>query len=369
MNSDTKILKELLTLPTDPFHEEYVADYIVNFLKRSRVPFRMDKFGNILARYKKGKSAQPVVLSAHMDHPGFEVLRCVKGGCLVGILGGVNLEYFSEASVLIKTKKEIVKGVVDKKPLAEKWHDKPIFKIKVKGKVLPEKRDFGWYSLPGFELKRGIVYTKAADNVVSCASLIVLLKALLKKKVNVDVRCLFTRAEEIGFGGCIAIAGENIISERVPIIVLECSSAAAGKVEIGGGPVLRVGDKLSCFSSKIDCWMKDIAESVAKKNRKFKYQRALLSGGTCEASVWTLKGRDVGGLAFPLGNYHNNGPKNYGPEYISLYDFLMMKEWLLGIATGGKPSRPLNAVRSKLSDNYKKWRQEFAKNNYFKSGR
>jgi endoglucanase len=127
-------------------------------------------------------------------------------------------------------------------------------------------------------------------------------------------------------------------------------------VAIGGGPVLRVGDKLSCFSSEVDCWFRHIAEDIAKGDKKFKFQRALLPGGRCEASVWTLAGRKIGGLAFPLGNYHNNGERGYAPEFVSYTDYECLQRLLLGISCAGPIRGGFDKEKKLLSDNYKKWK-------------
>lgn len=35
-----------------------------------------------------------------------------------------------------------------------------------------------------------------------------------------------------------------------------------------------------------------------------------MAGGACEATAWTLSGWRATGIAIPLGNYHNQGPRN-----------------------------------------------------------
>lgn len=365
-----KLLKEILSLPTAPFHESAVAACVIKHAMKLRLPVRSDKAGNLVVHYRSGKAVQPVIFTAHMDHPGFVVLRGNGTSCEVGLLGGINEEYFANARVVIQTRHGLVKGRVAKRPLKKKWMEKPVFIVNVSDPLPPgggglgrggmiHPGDFGWYDLPGFKLKRGLIYTKCADNLASVASLLDLLYTLKRKRTPADVTCLFTRAEEVGFIGCMAVAENNTLPSSAPIIVLECSSAAAGKVAIGGGPVLRVGDKLSCFSSEIDCWFRYVAEDISKRDKKFKFQRALLPGGRCEASVWTLNGRKIGGLAFPLGNYHNNGPKRYEPEFVSLADYKWMQILLLGICVAGRTNTGFVRERKLLSDNYKKWRGFF----------
>ena len=58
-----------------------------------------------------------------------------------------------------------------------------------------------------------------------------------------------------------------------------------------------------------------------------------MSGGTCEATVFTLFGYPTGALAIPLGNYHNVDPDGrLAAEYVSPRDLanlgLLLREVL-----------------------------------------
>jgi endoglucanase len=350
-----KILKDVLSLPTAPFHEEFVSSYVTQFCAKLNIGLRKDKYGNLIAHYKLGKVKQPVILTAHMDHPGFEIITVKKGHLLAGILGGIKPEYFAGARVCIMTRGGIIKGKAALKHEKEKWRGKNIFEIMVKKAAQVKPGDFGWYDIAPFKIKKGLIYTKGADNLASVAAILELLYYLKLKKVAADVRCLFTRAEEVGFVGCVAFSKSARWPQNSPIIVLECSSALAGGVKIGSGPVLRVGDKMSCFTSEIDCWLKSISNDLAKKDKNFKFQRALLSGGTCEASVWTIKGKKVGGLAFPLGNYHNNGEKSYAPEFISILDYKWMRKILLEIVKSDNYKKAAQNAGADIFKNYRDW--------------
>ncbi len=348
------ILKAVLSLPTAPFHEEYVAAFVLEFCGRLGLQVKCDRVGNILVRYKKGSAKQPVAFVAHMDHPGFEVLSCDDGGlCKVGLLGGINPDFFAGAKIRICDGGNFINGRVLKTAGKEMWHGKPCFLVKAAKPC--GVGSFGWYDVDAFKLKNGLVTTKAADNLVSVAALLELLKELKSGKVQADVRCLFTRAEEVGFVGCISHLKQESWPKNLPTIVLECSSAKAAKVDIGGGPVVRVGDKMSGFTSAVDFWLSEVCASVAKKDKKFKFQRALLSGGRCEASVFTLYGLCVGGLAFPLGNYHNNAEKGYAPEFVSFKDYNWMQQILFSAAKAGKIADVFKATKAGLEKNHKDW--------------
>lgn len=305
------------------------------------VSCRQDSFGNLKAIYKKS-SAPPIAFTAHMDHPGFEV---VQGGKrpIVQLLGGVPDHYFPKAKVVFCDNGKIIKG-----DILKQINKKNRRFLAVAQKEI-QKGAFGYFDLAGIKLEKGLIKSKAIDNLISVAILLNFLRALKRQKIKAHVVCIFTRAEEVGFVGASGLVKSKFLSPTIPTVVLEASSAKVGKVEIGGGPVLRVGDRFSSFSPEIDLWL--------KKTAPIPFQRALLQGGRCEASFYVEKGYKVGCLAFPLGNYHNNGPKNYDYEFISLKDYKKMLEWLMMLAKNPSPKKAVQKESATIDKIFKKYRK------------
>ncbi len=117
--------------------------------------------------------------------------------------------------------------------------------------------------------------------------------------------------------GTLAAAEAGVIPRSAWVVSVEASRAIPG-VEVGGGPVIRVGDRARTFDA--------VAENllVAARDRLPKskpVQRFLMSGGTCEATPWSLFGYRCTGVAIPLENYHNMGPRNrLAPEAVAVKD-------------------------------------------------
>ncbi len=68
------------------------------------------------------------------------------------------------------------------------------------------------------------------------------------------MQALFTRAEEIGFAGALAALKSKLPLAPMPTLSLE-TSQARGFARVDGGPVVRVGDRLSIFDSRITHWL------------------------------------------------------------------------------------------------------------------
>src|SRR5437867_3603046 len=90
----------VLTLPTAPYHEHQVREFVVAYCRGLGLRVELDGVGNVIVKCGRGSpggspSTQraPLVLVAHMDHPGFEAL----GGNRAEFFGGVPKELFAGA--------------------------------------------------------------------------------------------------------------------------------------------------------------------------------------------------------------------------------------------------------------------------------
>ena len=323
------MIKSVLSLPTMSFHEDAVATFVRFYSLGLGLKVVEDKARNLLVEYK-GSNVSGTTFAAHMDHPGFEVISSKGLTSVVALWGKVDPKFFAGSKVIVYTDDGAINGKIDKKVLKQKHMGRFCFNLKTNSKV--SVNDFGHYDLPAIRFEGDRIITRAADNLISVSILLDLLTQLVNTKSKVNVSCLFTRAEEAGFLGAFAAIESGLASKKNPLVVLECSSANGGKVDIGGGPVVRAGDLQSTYDPAVDIWLSGVAVNLAKENKKFKYQRALLQGGRCEACLYIAEGYKTGGLALPLGNYHNHGPKGYAAEYVSAKDYENLLNFVLKIA-------------------------------------
>ncbi len=287
------ILKTLLTQPTAPFHEYHVRAAIEQqLLDVPHVELGNDAFGNLIATYRKGKrSTKPVwVLCAHMDHPAW-VKSPGKGGDWE-FLGG------------------LPKSIVEKK------------------ETRALKRESGEIAPFGFEVKfdNEKVEAAACDDIVGCAVIVEAFKEVARLGIETTFHAAFTRAEEVGFLGAWHLGKHWPFGKEAVFLSVENSRPVNG-AELGEGPIVRVGDKLSVFDNQlVELLMRTAAE------QGIRVQRALLDAGACEASALQACGIRSAGVSVPLGNYHNIGEdESVVPEFVMLDDVRAMVRLLVAL--------------------------------------
>jgi endoglucanase len=161
-------------------------------------------------------------------------------------------------------------------------------------------------------------------------------------KPPTDVRLLLTRAEEVGFAGAIAACGSGLIPHDALLINLENSKSDPTDSPIGGGPIVRVGDRQSTFDPDATYRLGRLAQHLADQpspqgQTPFAFQRKLMPGGICEASAFVAWGYRAGALCLPLGNYHNMDETTgrIAAEHIALADFDRLVTLLTALARPG----------------------------------
>ncbi len=310
-----RLLSQLLRLPTAPFHERFVSAFLCDRLSAAKIAFTSDACGNIVASTGDEPS---MALVAHMDHPGFEITAASATKAEAAWHGGVDAKYFSRARVVIYDRdsgRVAARGSVAKirKNTAGRVET---MTLRVSGAV--RAGDFGAWDLVPFRRASALVHTKGADDLVGCAAILLTLKQLKRRGV-MGVRGVFTRGEEQGFIGTLGMIRAVALPQGAKIVSVETSKALPGVV-LGGGPVIRLGDRASMFDHRMVYFMDAVARDLARKERRFRFQRRVMDGGTCEATPYQLAGHITGGVAIPLHNYHNQGKTRIGAEAVAIAD-------------------------------------------------
>jgi endoglucanase len=328
--------------PTAACHEDHVRACLLDeFRDLPHLTTRLDEFGNLHATYEHdvaGREAFRVV--AHMDHPAFVVER--EGGKTeLHFAGGVEEKYFAGKGIVFHhdaSREPLGKAVIEKTSFSDEA------KLVTLDRDIPSEATFAVWDLPKARCTKQLFISPACDDLAQVSTVLALLRRLALGNAKASVHALFTRAEEIGFGGSFAALKTKVPLTPIPTLSLE-TSMARGFAKVGAGPVVRVGDRLSIFDSKITHWMETAFRDLLAAQPRTTWQRLLMGGGTCEASVFHRAGIPTGALCVALNNYHNMGPGNsIRAESISLRDWQGLYDFLYFLATEAKPVKEADAA-------------------------
>ena len=317
------ILRHVGSPPTAPYHEWAVLDAIREELARAHIEMRDDAFGQVYARVSHGDAKRALTFAAHTDHPAFEVIDASGKEGVARVIGGFRQSVFPRHARVIVHDDDggepfgaaLSDAVTDVEPL----HNS-IAVCRIRAERALRIGQFAVLDLPAIEINGDEIRMRAADDLAGCALIVCALKALRDDERSYDVHAVFTRAEETGLYGARLAAEDSLVPKDAYVISVEASRALPG-AEAGRGAVVRAGDFHNTFSNEAERYLRVARERLAE--RGIPAQRALLVGGTCEASSFVRLGWTASGMALPNVNYHNAAPDGgFAPEIVRLSDLL-----------------------------------------------
>ncbi len=376
----TRWLRELTSIPTAAGHEGRVVAWIESWAReRDDLTLTRDEHANLTLAFKDPDAdagAGPIYFTAHLDHPAFVVRQREGASLTLEFRGGVMDDYFPDAPILIHSGRAASRAVVAER-IGDEEKPFKLFRAALDNAGAPaEPGDVGVWELPppeildapdeGDAVEGGVLFTSACDDLAAVAAAVSAIEELRlarrEGKAVGDVRVLFTLAEEIGFVGAIAACRNGSIPEPARLICLENSRSFPTDSPIGAGPIVRVGDRVSVFTPELTAAVAKVAETLAGKDEHplsiekdtdspYRWQRKLMPGGACEASVFCAYGYSATCVCLPLGNYHNmadltavqaktNASRpRVGREHVAVRDYLGLVE-LLGACGLSLPDKP-----------------------------
>jgi endoglucanase len=277
-----------------------------------------DAAGNVVVKFGTGT---PLVLVAHLDHPGFHVLGqqlAFKGGLMAAnALPGSPLHYFRRGERDPIGEGELLTADADANG-------------RLTGATATNVAgDFAMWGFPGWSIADGRVTARVCDDLLGCAAILAVLDEIAASRPSTCVWGLFTRAEEEGFLGALEAIRLGTVPKDANVLSLECSKALATAPQ-GGGVIVRVGDRMSIFDPSLTAALEAAAGSV----EGLRSQRRLMDGGACEATAFCAAGYRASGVAVPLGGYHNasDGEPAIVPETVMVDDYLGEVQLLTALA-------------------------------------
>lgn len=365
-----RLTARTFSCPTAPYREGAVIAWVREFAqRREALGLRSDRHGNLhLRRRGVRASRSPLVLAAHMDHPGFRALGCrtVRGQATVEalFLGGVGRSFLPGARVRFFGDAEVPARVLE----VRTDRSSGALRVRLAARRPVAAGAFGMWDLP--PLRRSardpdLLFTRAADDLAGLAAILALFDVVerVDPARRVDVRALFTRAEEVGFMGAIAAARDGELPAGSRLVAIEASKALPEAPQ-GAGPILRVGDRTSVFDDGLSRWIGRVGARLAAASPRFRWQRRLMDGGTCESTAYQLYGYRCAAMCLPLGNYHNMSERGtIAAESIRLADLVGLVRFFEGLvrcdADAPRPGAP-DPLRARLEERFRRSRKELA---------
>jgi endoglucanase len=331
-----EILEFILKHPTAPYREAAVLGALDAFAReRSKwITPVTDGAGNRIFTIRTSPSAPAkpsIAFTAHTDHPAFvpgpdgryELLGRVYPAAR---LAGARICYYRESG------EPAGRGVVRS---AEESGGRVLVDLAREGGA-PEPGDYAAFDFDYLQFEGDRIVGRVCDDLLGVISILATAEQAIERGLDATFLAAFTRAEETGFIGALAMLEENPIPRDVPIVGLECSAARGGNATIGDGPILRVGDFVSTFDPQVTAFLRRCADELAREDRSFRYQRKLMQGGSCESTAYLLDGRRAGGMCLALGNYHNipdpdpmDASTGVAPEFVSKSDLFLLVNWMV----------------------------------------
>jgi len=341
-NDFRRRLIAVLSCPTAPFHEGRVHAVIRAAVRASpHLRDRVDAYGNLEVVYGPGRPK--LLFTCHTDHPA---LRANGDGTAL-IVGGIRPPALVRCGLTdfegnrVATVSKVVRD------------DRPFATVKLRGGKRLKRGAPLLLDLPGVRLGGGKIRAPAVDDLCAVAACLTMFDRLAAARWRGTVGVLFTRAEEVGFVGALGWTRTTRYPRATTLVNLEMSPALR-HTPLGAGPILRVGDRMTTFRQGLAIELEAAAKELAKKTKGFRYQRALMDGGACEATAYTFAGFRAGALCLPLKNYHNHARGGgMGLEYVDQSDAGNLVRWMVAFARRIGKLDPRHDAESRLA---KLWR-------------
>ena len=321
-----ELARRLMSCPAAPYHEAGVRAEVEKICGELGLDHGRDKFGNVLVRLQSATDVRPVALAAHLDHPGFEIGKPLEGNRWAAkFLGGVPESFFKKGIP--------IRLLPDKTPaVLEKPLGRDQICVLAAASTPTESPTFAVWELEDFVLRDGLILGRACDDLIGVAAILTAMAELARSGAAVNVIGVISRAEEVGCHGALAVAGGDLLPKDTLVISLE-TSRELPLVKMGQGAIIRVGDRSSVFDPSATRFLTEVAGQITAQDKSFQFQRALMSGGSCEGTAYQGLGYQTAAACVALGNYHNCGGRGrIEAEFVNAGDALGMARLVAEVA-------------------------------------
>ncbi len=292
MALDFELLERLTQLNGVSGYEKAVREKIEAVAAPLCDEMMTDAIGNLICLVKgSGENKKRIMLAAHMDEIGVQVIKINEDGTLMVRSMGSSWIYTSfQARVQFR---DGLTGVIDARVYPDQIQNKftnLYADIGVSTKEEAEKYvhvgDVACFVGPYTPLAGDFVTSKAVDDRIGCFLQLEVMKALKGKPVRNDLYFVFTVQEEVGCRGSI-VSAERIGPDIGIAVDVTPDHARPGDLEgsneCGGGTAIKVSDTSVICDEDLVAKMIGIAEANG-----IKYQRDVIYVGGTDASSMNM---------------------------------------------------------------------------------
>lgn len=319
-----------------------LIDFIGSWAKRNNVLEKYDLSflsGGLRFHRKDIPSLPNLVLTAHLDHPGFvlqllseqpEETRLYRAHPV----GRVPFHLLPYTRVQLYSANDQVAN--SDRPAPPRGYGKIRPDRNIDGSDNPtsfiiesESSDNGRahyavYDLPAAKIVGDRLYSRSIDDLVGVTLCLMLLATPLEK-VNLTV--LFTRGEEEGATGFKRILMGRNVNPADTIVAVETSKFTEDALP-GEGFAIRTEDAARPYSSEVVQFL----EKAARLMPSLQWQLAGASDGKTEAASALGLGYQAAAISIPLMGYHNVENNKIVPESVVVNDIEQALEYLPSLA-------------------------------------
>ncbi len=260
-----KVFQQILQYGSVPGNETNLRDYLIKqfqaygkITKTKWTGFYCDWKGN-----KTSKNRPTIVITAHMDSPGFIVQNINSDGSLKIIsLGGLAPSKMNLRTVTLQTSTKSYSGILTLPTASDRPSEASyegffgFSSEKEAQKAGVRKGDSVYFLSPILEMENQLICAPHVDNRVGIYLMLMIAKKLPK---NLDCNIYFaaTSCEEVG-GRCAKIIADMLAPDLA--ICLDVTYEEQD-IKMGKGPVLTLSDDASILPAKVRDKVAEIAQA------------------------------------------------------------------------------------------------------------
>lgn len=338
---DVVTLMRLLETDSPSSYEDEIFGFLQKYID-GRCTMKRDCIGNVYLTHMNSGMPPLLMLTAHIDEIGLQVVRISEDGYVrFRTFGGVDLSVIPGSQVSILTSKGKVPGVICKVPIhiemkerndkrlqvEDMWIDIGCVDYNEASSVVSIGDMISFYT-PAIRLHNGRISGKSLDDKLGVFIIAKVMKLLSYQDMDCPICAVFTVQEEVGGKGAV-IAAERV-NPRIGICVdvgvaTDCPGINRnkyGELNIGAGPAL-------VYNSDTNRTLTNLSAAILDKAERIAYQKSVglsAAGGTDTNKIQIAKeGIPCLLLSIPLRSMHTTS------EVCDLYDVDMSISSLLEI--------------------------------------